>query len=343
VALGPFKFESYDKGSVAKVRRYDGYFEKDAQGRALPFMDGIDFVIIRDAGAMVSAFRARRLDGTSRGAGFGVRPEFQETIKKDLGDKAWFSRVLYVGWGQKPNTMKPPWNDIELRRAVSLFFDREKVSILSLGGSSVPGGVWTPGSSWANKDVPSWPGMNPATKEEDRATAMKILKDNGWEGMKTEILCRDIYIYLCEGWDGQMREMGFDNALTMMDNTSMEELTSTGNFTQQFTSNTGAMPSAKVSGYCSVMCNSRSHNHDDLYVDELFDKIISTADVVERNRLTQEVERYVMQEKIYRDSWFHEVVVIAYRDRIKGLPGPQMNVHDNVDMATVWIDSSIPR
>ena len=82
---------------------------------------------------------------------------------------------------------------------------------------------------------------------------------------------------------------------------------------------------------------------DDLKPNELFDKIISTADVVERNRLTQEVERYVMQEKIYRDSWFHEVVVIAYRDRIKGLPGPQMNVHDNVDMATVWIDSSIPR
>ena len=89
VALGPYKFESYDKGSVAKVRRYDGYFEKDAQGRALPFMDGIDFVIIRDAGAMVSAFRAQRLDGTSRGAGFGVRPEHQDAIVRDLGDKAW--------------------------------------------------------------------------------------------------------------------------------------------------------------------------------------------------------------------------------------------------------------
>src|SRR2546428_1871395 len=57
IGTGPFKLESYEKGVGAKVRRYDKYWEKDAQGRQLPFLDGIDYAIVRDASAMDAAFR----------------------------------------------------------------------------------------------------------------------------------------------------------------------------------------------------------------------------------------------------------------------------------------------
>ncbi len=345
VALGPYKFDSYDKGAVVKVRRNEDYFEKDAAGRTLPFMDGIDFPIMRDYGAMTSAFRAGRLDGTSRGAGFGVLPPHVDAIKKDLGDKAWIGRVLYVGWGQSPNTLKEPWSDVNLRKALSLFVDRQKISILSLGGASVPGAIWTPGSGWANQDVPVWPGMNPATKEEDRAAGIKLLKDGGWYGMKTELLCRDLYLYLCEAFDAQMRDAGFDNFLKMTDVNQLSELQASGDYTMLFQSNTGAMPSAKRGSFCSHTCNPRYSNHDDPKIDELFDKVISTADPAARNAMLQELERYMMHpdEMVYRDSWFHEVISLAYRARIKGLPVPHMNVHDNTDHATTWIDQSMPR
>jgi len=345
VSVGPYVFDSYDKGAVVKVRRNENYFEKDAEGRTLPFMDGIDFPIMRDYGAMTSAFRAGRLDGTSRGAGFGVLPPHVDAIKKDLGDKAWIGRVLYVGWGQSPNGLKEPWSDVNLRKALSLFVDRQKISILSLGGASVPGAIWTPGSGWANQDVPTWPGMNPATKEEDRAAGIKLLKDGGWYVMKTELLCRDLYLYLCEAFDAQMRDAGFDNFLKMTDVNQLSELQASGDYTMLFQSNTGAMPSAKRGSFCSHTCNPRYSNHDDPKVDELFDKVISTADPAARNAMLQELERYMMHpdEMVYRDSWFHEVISLAYRSRIKGLPVPHMNVHDNTDHATTWIDQSMPR
>jgi hypothetical protein len=40
--------EKYEKGSLISVRRFDGYWEKDAQGRQLPYLDVVDYPIITD-------------------------------------------------------------------------------------------------------------------------------------------------------------------------------------------------------------------------------------------------------------------------------------------------------
>ena len=52
VATGPFKMKEYRRGSVVRVRPFDQYWEKDDQGRQLPFLDGIDFPIIGDTNTM---------------------------------------------------------------------------------------------------------------------------------------------------------------------------------------------------------------------------------------------------------------------------------------------------
>ena len=35
VGTGPFKLDGYEPGSVLRLRRFDGYWERDAQGEAL--------------------------------------------------------------------------------------------------------------------------------------------------------------------------------------------------------------------------------------------------------------------------------------------------------------------
>ena len=69
VGTGPFLLDGYEPSSVLRLRRFDGYWERDAQGEALPYLDGIDFVITPDAAAMDAAFRTGRLDGGARGEG----------------------------------------------------------------------------------------------------------------------------------------------------------------------------------------------------------------------------------------------------------------------------------
>ena len=68
----------------------------------------------------VSAFRAGRIDGTSRGTGHHFTPYHVSNAKKSLGDEAWFARLPYVGWGAGFQAMKPPSNDLRLRQGLNL-------------------------------------------------------------------------------------------------------------------------------------------------------------------------------------------------------------------------------
>ena len=108
VGLGPFKFDVYDAGSRMRVVRNPNYFEKDAKGRSLPYLDAIDSPIIPDSSVGVSAFRAGRIEGTARGSGYHLSPAHVIAINKDLKGKAWFLRTYYSGWGPGFNASKAP-------------------------------------------------------------------------------------------------------------------------------------------------------------------------------------------------------------------------------------------
>jgi peptide/nickel transport system substrate-binding protein len=340
VALGPFRFESYDKGSVVKVRRSENYFETDEWGQQLPYLDGINYVVMRDRGAMGSAFRAGRLHETSRGTGFHLLPVQEEAIMRELGDKTFIGRVLYLGWGLGPNNSKAPWSDIKLRQAVDLFTDRVEVLKLAYGGApaAIPGVLWQPGSPWADNSLLNSPGWNPATKEEDRAAAMKILKDNGYEGMKANLLCRDVYLHLCEAMDGQFRAMGFDSVIEMTEITALNERTPNGDFdTVIFSSGAYSFPGQAVTAWISTNPYGGRH-HNDLKVDEMLAALQETSDYAARVKLAQEFERYVIQEKFYGIPWGKEIANIAYNKCFKNVAIPQTYVHNNTSYATAWLD-----
>lgn len=338
VSLGPFKFKSYDKGSVIKLERFNDYFEKDSFGRQLPFINSVNCVIMRDRGAMISAFRAGRLDGTSRGAGFGVLPHQEEMAKRDLGEKMWTGRVLYLGWGAGPNNSHAVWKDPNLRSAVSLFMDRPAIWELVWGGNAVTGALWQPGSPWAVTDVGTWPGYNPATQEEDRAESLKLIKAGGYEGMSVDILCRDVYIEMCEGLDGVFREMGFDSNITMTEITLLQERTPAGDFETIVTS-TGAysFPGEAVNAYVSTNPYGGMH-HNDPYVDDLIDRMMTTTDLNARIKITQELETYAIRDMNYKIPFGKEIQALLYRSHVKGVPIPQTRVHNSTDYATAWID-----
>ena len=340
VALGPFKFKSYDKGSVVKVRRSEHYFETDEWGQQMPYLDGIDFVVMRDRGAMGSAFRAGRLHETSRGTGFHLLPVQEEAIMKELSDKAFIGRVLYLGWGLGPNNSRAPWSDIKLRQAVDLFTDRVEVLKLAYGGApaAIPGVLWQPGSPWADNSLLNAPGWNPATKEEDRAAAMKILKDNGYEGMDANLLCRDVYLHLCEAMDGQFRAMGFNSVIEMTEITALNERSPAGDFdTQIFSSGAFSFPGEAVNQWTTSNPYGGIH-HNDPRVDELLDLMMTTVEVEQRKAYAQEFERYVIQEKRYGIPWGKEIANIAFKKCLKNVPLPQTRVHNNTDYATAWLD-----
>ena len=166
---------------------------------------------------------------------------------------------------------------------------------------------------------------------------MKILKDNGYEGMTANLLCRDVYLHLCEAMDGQFRAMGFNSVLEMTEVTALNERTPSGDFdTIIFSSGAYSFPGQAVTAWITTNPYGGRH-HNDPKVDEMLGALQGTSDYAARVKLAQEFERYVIQEKFYGIPWGKEIANIAYKKCLKNVPIPQTYVHNNTSLSLIHI------
>lgn len=338
VSVGPHKFSSFDKGSAMKVVRNPLYFEKDSKGRQLPYLDGITFPIIPDQSTIVSAFRAGRIDGTALGSGYHLSPSHVALIKKDVGAKTWFARGPTSAWGPQLNATSPPFNDLNLRKAVHLYAERDGGVELVWGGHAMVSGMGWPGSPWANPDLLTWPGFNPATKEQDKAEAKRLIQQSGYAGTKIEILSYDGYIHTGEFMQQQMRAMGLDPFIKVVDQNLSSELTAAGRYQAHVSPLVTANPSEVLAGFVTTNpLNGRKHG--DTKVDELTTQFNALIDLKARQKAFFEAERYIMVEKYYYPVWYREEAVNAYRAHLKGVWVPGADL-DETQYDEAWIDTS---
>jgi len=180
VGTGPFLLDGYEPGSVLRLRRFDGYWERDAQGAALPYLDAIDFVITPDAAAMDAAFRTGRLDGGARGEGHYLTVERQRGYERDLGGDVWYGHMQGGLFRLAFNVLKEgPWQDVRVRQAISLWIDREAAIPGVLGGFGYVSPVLGLTNPFTGSDFVTWPRFNAAALEERRAEAKRLLAEAG--------------------------------------------------------------------------------------------------------------------------------------------------------------------
>ena len=340
VSVGPFKFEAYNKGSSFKAIRFDQYFEKDDKGRTLPYLDSIFYPFISDRTVAVSAFRAGWIDGTSRGTGHHLTPDHVENIKKSLGDEAWFLRLSYLSWGAGLNATKPPFDDINVRKALSLYTDRQEGIKLVYGGYALGGTIMVPDSYWSDPSFRTWPGFNPATKAQDQAEAKRTLKETGYEGTSLNVTCRDFYLPNCEFMEVMLRGLGFNPRLDVMDMNRQTTLLQSGNFQIDMRPSGAPSPSRMLTGFTTTN-PLNTHKHGDKKVDEYADLLDTTIDQAQRRKLTWEADKYVILDKAYYPHWYWEEAIVSYRTYVKGMRIPGEQIQHNNEMATVWIDTSL--
>lgn len=340
ISVGPFKIDKYDVGSRFKVVRNPYYFEKDDQGRQMPYLDGIDNPIIPDANTGVSAFRAGRTDRTAAGSGYHVSPGHVTAIKKDLGNKVWFSRSFYSTWGLGINSTVAPFNDIKLRKAVQLYIDRDEWSALAYGGFAQTSGMVVPGSFWANPDVLNWPGLNPKTKKQDREEALRLVKESGYDGARFGILCRDNYLFNAEAGDSQLRQMGLNSFIDIVDTNRNTEREQSGQYQLVLASNSASLPGRMLLLW--VTSNPFSTNKTgDIKFDEYHKLLTTVVDPVKRRNVLWEVERYILQEKYYSIPGPREEATVAIRAYIKGMYVSGDSPLQNNSHQTVWMDQKM--
>ena len=132
IGTGPFKFVEFKPNESIKVARNPDYWKK---GR--PYLDGIEYQIIKNVSTGVLAFVAGKVDMTS--------PYFlQVPVVSDVKNQAPEAICQLVPVNVNRNVMMnretPPFNDPDLRRAVALSLDRQAfIDTLTMGKGTSAG------------------------------------------------------------------------------------------------------------------------------------------------------------------------------------------------------------
>jgi len=130
MGTGPFILKEFVRGSHITMVKNPNYFKK-----GLPYLDKIHFKIMRDPQAVLSAFLAGKFDAV--GVYFFQLP----TVKKEApdariyrarGTHMWVIRTPPWIEGKKP--LQPPFDKVEVRRAIAHAIDKERLLKLAWGG-----------------------------------------------------------------------------------------------------------------------------------------------------------------------------------------------------------------
>jgi peptide/nickel transport system substrate-binding protein len=165
--LGPFVVGAYVPGQRLTFTRNPHYWQKDAAGTALPYLDAIvmEFVTMQDA--EVLRLEAGSIDLLTQA---DVRPEDLAALRR-LRDQGAL-QIADVGIGVDPNLLwfnltpgsavaaaKPYLQRVEFRQAISYAVDRDAIVNTVYLGAAVPVyGPVTPGNrTWYSDSAPKYP------------------------------------------------------------------------------------------------------------------------------------------------------------------------------------------
>src|ERR1700731_4487258 len=175
IGTGPFKFVEFKPNEVIRVTRNPDYWK---EGR--PYLDGIEWTIIRDVSTRNLAFIAGKVDMYSpHTMTIPILKDIKSQAPQAICEVAPtnVNRTLII------NRDKAPFDNADLRRAMSLTLDRKAfIDIIAegqgdIGGTMLPApeGIW----SMPPEMLKSLPGYDPDVAK-NRAEARAIMQKLGY-------------------------------------------------------------------------------------------------------------------------------------------------------------------
>lgn len=114
IGTGPFKMTAFEQGQSASFEAFDQYYVADQPG-----LDGFRYTIYSEGANLVNSLRSAALDGVLIG----------NLANADAleGDSAFYLDKAPGGvWPLQVNTSKPPFDQVEVRQALSYSMNREQ-------------------------------------------------------------------------------------------------------------------------------------------------------------------------------------------------------------------------
>ncbi len=339
IGTGPFQFVEFRRNEFIKVTRNPDYWKP---GR--PYLDGIEYQIIRSQSTGMLSFLARKVDITS--------PYFfQVPVLTDIKNQAPDAICELVPSNVQRNVIinrtAPPFDNPELRRAVALVLDRRAfIDTLTRGRGDIGGALLAPPEGiWGMPPdlMHQLPGYDPDIAK-NRAQARAIMQRFGYgpqNRLRLKVSTRDIPPYRDPAvlLIDQLKEIYIDAELEPVDTTAWYPKMIRKDYSIGLNLTGNGIDDPDQTFYESYACGSDS-NYDGYCnpaIDRLFDQQSMEADQEKRKQLVWEIERR-LAEDVARPVLYHNRSGTCWWPYVKGYRPMVNSIYNGNRFEDVWLD-----
>ena len=339
IGTGPFKFAEFKRNEIIRVVRNPDYWKPDR-----PYLDGIEWRIIKNQSTGMLTFLAGNVDMTSPYF-FGV-PMLADT--QSQAPKAICKLVpSNVQRNVIINRTVPPFDNPELRRAVALVLDRQAfIDTLTQGKGDIGGVLLAPPEGiWGMPPdmIRTLPGYG-IDVAKNRAEARAIMRKYGYgpdKRLSLKVSTRDIAPYRDPAviLIDQLKEIYIDAELEPIDTTGWYPKVFRKDYTIALNLTGNGIDDPDQTFYENYACGSES-NYDGYCnpaIDALFAQQSMEADQEKRKKMVWDIERR-LAEDVARPVLYHNRSGNCWHPYVRGY-SPMINgIYNGNRMEDVWLD-----
>ena len=339
VGTGPFKFAEFKSHASIKLVRNPDYWRKGH-----PYVDAIEWRIIASRSTRVLAFVAGEFDLTFVG-------DITVPLMKDVTVQAPAAICALAPTNVPINILvnrdRPPFDNVQLRRAMALSLDRQSyIDIVSGGKSSIAGNMMPPPEGrWGmpHEMLLKLPSYSPDVAAQ-QADARKIMQSLGYgpgNRLKLKVSTRDFATYRDPAviFVDQLNKVHFDAELEVIESSIWHNRLVKKDYTVALnTSGVGIDdPDAVLKG--AYACNSEANytNYCTPQVDKLLAEQSQQADAEKRKAIVWEIER-VLAEDVARPIVYHNRSGTCWQPHLKGFVLHENSIYNAWRFDNVWLD-----
>ena len=339
IGTGPFKFVEFRPNEAIKVARNPDYWKKDR-----PYLDGIQYTIIKNVSTGVMAFAAGKFDFTS--------PYFlQVPVLKDLKNQAPDAICQLMPSNVNRNVMfnreAPPFDNPELRRAAALSIDRKAfVDILTEGKGNIGGAMLpTPEGVWGMPPemLKTLPGYDTDMKT-NRAEARSIMEKLGYgpdKRLAVTVSARNIPPYRDPAviLIDQLKEIYIDGQLEPVDTAQWLPKIMRKDYTAALNLTGNGLDEPDQTLYENFTCGAEG-NYDGYCnpeLDKMVDRQSMEFDQAKRKALIWAIERKLAQDAA-RPILYHSRSGTCWQPYVKGYTPMVNSIYNGLRFEDVWLD-----
>ncbi len=318
IGTGPFKFVEFKPNERIKVARNPDYWKP-----GFPKLDGIEWVIIKNMSTRTLSFIAGKTDLI-----FGVTPPVLKQVKAEAPDAICEGSPANVSRNVLINRSAPPFDNADLRRAMTLTLDRKAFNDILYEGLGTIGGAMMPppeGLWGMPPDVAAQlPGYGPDVAER-RAEAHAIMERLGYGAgrrLAVKVTTRDIAPYRDAAviLIDQLKQIYIDAELEPIDTTQWYPTLMRKDYKVALNVTESEVDDPDTQFYENFVCGAMRNytNYCNREVDKLVDEQSAESDIEKRRKLVWRIERKLAEDAA-RPILFFAYGIVCHRPAVKGL------------------------